>query len=119
MSFTSISHALQSFLSSEFAVRNGAEEFINSIPEKDFLGGIQQYLSALDLPEAELTELAALLLKKQYIDKDANLQKIPEDVIVQIVTKVEATITETRKILYIKRACEILVKLYTLKGGIS
>lgn len=54
MSFTTIAHALSSFLSSDFSIRNGAEEFLNSIPEKDFLGGISQFLSALDLPDEKV-----------------------------------------------------------------
>ncbi|KAL4480079.1 hypothetical protein ABPG74_020595 [Tetrahymena malaccensis] len=120
MSFSNISEALQTFLSaSDLNARSQAEQFLNSIPEKDFQGGIYQYLSALDLQDEKLCELGALLLKKQYIDKDEVLQKIPDNILGEIVQKVEQSINENRKTLYIKRACEILVKLYTNKNGLA
>ncbi|KAL4509172.1 hypothetical protein ABPG72_018103 [Tetrahymena utriculariae] len=120
MSFSNISEALLTFLSaSDLNARSQAELFLNSIPEKDFQGGIYQYLSALDLQDEKLCELAALLLKKQYIDKDEILQKIPDNILGEIVKKVEQSINENRKTLYIKRACEILVKLYTNKNGLA
>lgn len=60
-----------------------------------------------------------MLLKKQYIDKDTELAKIPDNILGEIVSQVEKSINEGRKTLYIKRASEILVKLYTQKNGMA
>ncbi|EGR27811.1 kap beta 3 protein, putative [Ichthyophthirius multifiliis] len=112
--FQNISEALESFLfCNEEVKRKSAEEFLNQIPSADFTGGIFEYLSALNLRKPECNELAAILLKKQYIDKTENLQKIPQDILQQMTQTLESTITAERKVVYLKRVFEILVKIYT------
>ncbi|EGR30813.1 Ran binding protein, putative, partial [Ichthyophthirius multifiliis] len=117
MSYNSIQQVLESFLfNQDFNQRKTAEDFLNQIPNVDFYGGLNQYLSALSLPKSELSELAALMLKKQYIDNEDNLQKISIEQQTEILQKVQQSITSTpRNYLYIKRAVEIIIKLYTLQ----
>jgi len=56
--------------------------------------------------------MGALLLKKKYLDNKENLHKISRDKLEMIVTSVTACMTATRQVMFLKRCCEILVKIY-------
>ncbi|CAM6005251.1 unnamed protein product [Sphagnum balticum] len=60
--------------------------------------------------------MAALLLKKKYLDIKDNMSKIPGDKLDYIVMKVHECMTVEKPLLFLKRCCEILVKIYTLGG---
>lgn len=60
MSFTSISSVLADFLSSDNDIRGTAEKFIDSIPEADFLGGLQTYVGALDIVDSSVNQWVAV-----------------------------------------------------------
>lgn len=57
--------------------------------------------------------MSALLFKKKYLDIPENFNKIDQEKMISVIQKVQASITTERKLSYLKRCCEILVKIYT------
>ncbi len=57
--------------------------------------------------------MAALLLKKKYLDDTNNFQKIPASKLEFIVGSVKNMILPEKSLTFLKRCCEILVKLFT------
>lgn len=56
--------------------------------------------------------MAALLLKKKYLDIKDNLDALSPAKIQHIVQSVQAVMTPNKKTLFLKRCCDILVKLF-------
>ena len=57
--------------------------------------------------------MAAVLLKKKYLDNLDNFKKISQEKMISMIQKVQASITTDRMLSYLKRCCEILVRIYT------
>jgi len=57
--------------------------------------------------------MAALLLKKKYLDPKEMIERIPREKMEMIVTSVNASMTASRPTLFLKRCCEILVRIYS------
>lgn len=111
MSFQNIEQALQAFLTADNNLRKGAEEFLNNIPKSNFDEGIDQFLSGMDIQNESIAQLAALYLKKKYLDDEAMLQRLNEQSITKIVTKVQNSVNESKNFSYLQRSFEILVKI--------
>jgi hypothetical protein len=57
--------------------------------------------------------MSALLLKKKYLDDTTNFQKISASKLEFIVCSVKNMILPDKSLTFLKRCCEILVKLFT------
>jgi endonuclease III len=56
--------------------------------------------------------MAALLLKKKYLDVKANLDALSPAKMHHIIQSVQAVMTTDKKTQFLKRCCDILVKLF-------
>lgn len=57
--------------------------------------------------------MAALLLKKKYLDDANNFSKISNSKLEFIVSSVKNLILPEKSLTFLKRCCEILVKMFT------
>lgn len=57
--------------------------------------------------------MGALLLKKKYLDPKNNIEKIPQEKLVAIVSSVKNCMSAARPVMFLKRCCEILVRIYS------
>jgi hypothetical protein len=57
--------------------------------------------------------MAALLLKKKYLDDANNFSKISNSKLEFIVSSVKNLILPEKSLTFLKRCCEILVKVFT------
>lgn len=57
--------------------------------------------------------MGALLLKKKYLDDQTNFSKISNEKLEFIVSSVKNNILPERSVSFLKRCCEILVKVFT------
>jgi hypothetical protein len=67
----------------------------------------------------KVAAMGALLLKKKYLDTKENLRKIPREKLEMVVTNVTASMTANRQVMFLKRCCEILVKIYTFAVNLT
>ena len=56
--------------------------------------------------------MAALLLKKKYLDVKANLDALSPAKMHHIIQSVQAVMTTDKNTQFLKRCCDILVKLF-------
>jgi hypothetical protein len=57
--------------------------------------------------------MGALLLKKKYLDAKPMIEKMSQEKLVTIVTSVKNSMNVNRPTMFLKRCCEILVRIYT------
>lgn len=57
--------------------------------------------------------MGALLLKKKYLDPKPNIERISQEKLSNIVSNVKGCMTATRPVMFLKRCCEILVRVYS------
>jgi hypothetical protein len=57
--------------------------------------------------------MGALLLKKRYLDETTNFERISKEKLEFIVTSTKNSILPNKSLTFIKRCCEILVKVYS------
>lgn len=57
--------------------------------------------------------MAALLLKKKYLDPKEMIERIPKEKLGVLVSTVNNSMTANRPLLYLKRCCEILIRIYS------
>lgn len=57
--------------------------------------------------------MGALLLKKKYLDAKPMIEKLSQEKLVTIVTSVKNSMNVNRPTMFLKRCCEILVRIYT------
>jgi hypothetical protein len=58
--------------------------------------------------------MGALLLKKKYLDpKSGQIEKISQDRLSHIVACVRNSMSSERPVTFLKRCCEILVRIYS------
>lgn len=100
--------------------RTQAELFIEQIPLNSFEQGIDAFIASMghqnpQVPYSitQVSTMAALLLKKKYLDDTTNFQKIPGSKLEFIVGSVKNMILPEKSLTFLKRCCEILVKLFT------
>jgi hypothetical protein len=67
----------------------------------------------------KVAAMGALLLKKKYLDTKDNLRKIPREKLEMVVTNVTASMTANRQVMFLKRCCEILVRIYTFAVNLT
>lgn len=61
----------------------------------------------------QVASMGALLLKKKYLDPKPNIERIPQEKLVAIVSSVKNCMNATRPVMFLKRCCEILVRIYS------
>ncbi len=57
--------------------------------------------------------MGALLLKKKYLDPKTTIERIPQEKLAGIVSNVKGCMTPNRPVMFLKRCCEILVRIYS------
>lgn len=57
--------------------------------------------------------MAALLLKKKYLDCKENMEQISKDNLELMVTSVTNMMTAEKPVMFLKRCADIIVKVYT------
>lgn len=57
--------------------------------------------------------MGALLLKKKYLDVKDNIARLPKEKLELIVTSVTSTMLPEKPLLFLRRCCEILVRIYS------
>ena len=57
--------------------------------------------------------MGALLLKKKYLDVKDNLAKLSKDKLELIVSTVTSMMVPEKQLIFLKRCCEILVRIYS------
>lgn len=55
--------------------------------------------------------MAALLLKKKYLDKKETISRLPKEKLSMIATSVTGMMNPDRQVMFLKRCCEILVRI--------
>lgn len=61
----------------------------------------------------QVAAMGALLLKKKYLDPKPMIEKITQDRLVTIVGSVKNSMNAGRPVMFLKRCCEILVRIYS------
>ena len=56
--------------------------------------------------------MSALLLKKKYLDIKDNIAKLPKEKLQLIVSHVISLMTADKPLMFLKRCCEVLVRIY-------
>ena len=90
-----------------------AENIINQLPLTNFEQGIDTLLMGMNNQTPQISEMAAFLLKKKYLDIKENFINITHEKLNLIVKTVQSLMTVQKPQLFLKRCCDILVKIYT------
>ena len=67
----------------------------------------------------QIASMGALLLKKKYLDpQSGSIEKISQHKLSEIVVSVKNCMTANRTVMFLKRCCEILVRVYVFAVGL-
>lgn len=58
-----------------------------------------------------MSSMAALLLKKKYLDNKETISRLPREKLSMIATSVTGMMNPERQVMFLKRCCEILVRI--------
>ncbi len=60
----------------------------------------------------QVATMAALLLKKKYLEPEAMSQKLTNEKLEYIVKSVQTCMKPEKPVLFLRRCCDIMVKIY-------
>lgn len=92
--------------------RTEAEKFVDQIPVSNFDQGIDAFLMTMNHENTQVATMAALLLKKKYLEPEAMSQKLTNEKLEYIVKSVQACMKPEKPVLFLRRCCDIMVKIY-------
>jgi hypothetical protein len=69
--------------------------------------------SEVNINIIKIAQMGALLLKKKYLDVKENFEKIQNTKLEFIIQSVQNSISLDKKPIFLKRCCDILVKIYS------
>lgn len=92
--------------------RAEAEKFVDMIPVNSFDQGIEAFLMTMNHENTQVASMAALLLKKKYLESEEMSKKLTNDKLEFIVKSVQAVMQAEKPVMFLKRCCDILVKVY-------
>ena len=64
----------------------------------------------------QVSSMAALLLRKKYLENEETSKKLSNEKLEYILKSVQACMNAERPIMFLKRCCDILVKVYNQAG---
>lgn len=96
--------------------RMEAEKYVADIPMTNFDQGIDAFLLSMNHENAQVSAMAVLLLKKMYLEKEETAKQLSNEKLEYIVRSVQASMGAERPLMFLRRCCDILVKIYNQIG---
>lgn len=96
--------------------RMQAEQFVDQIPLNNFDQGIDAFLMTMNHENIQVASMAALLLKKKYLEPEQMASKMSPEKLEYIVKSVQACMQPEKPVLFLRRCCDIMVKAYNQVG---
>ena len=93
-----------------------AEKFVENIPLTHFDQGIDAFLLTMNHENIQVASMAALLLKKKYLEPEDIAKNLSNEKLQHIVHGVQGCMNAQRQPTFLKRCCDILVKVYNQIG---
>jgi hypothetical protein len=78
----------------------------------NFDQGIEAFLMTMNHENTQIATLAALLLKKKYLDSAEMSQKLTIQKMEYIIKSVQVCMQSEKPVLFLRRCCDIIVKIY-------
>lgn len=111
-----LDNVIEVLLSPDNQRRIEAEKFVDNIPLTHFDQGIEAFLLTMNHQNPQVASMAALLLKKKYLENEESVQKLSTERLEYILKNVQGCMNADRPIMFLNRCCDILVKVYNHAG---
>lgn len=108
-----LASVIEVLLSSDNNRRLEAERYVNEIPLTNFDQGIDGFLSCMHNENPHISSMSALLLKKKYLDSKNIFVMLSREKLETILHGTQECMKPDKPLQFLKRCCDILVKLYT------
>ena len=92
--------------------RAEAERYVDMIPVNNFDQGIDAFLMTMNHENTQVSTMAALLLKKKYLESKEMSEKLTHEKLEYIVKSVQNTMQADKPVMFLRRCCDIMVKVY-------
>lgn len=92
--------------------RAQAEQFVDQIPHSNFDQGIDAFLMTMNHENMQVASMAALLLKKKYLEPEEMAAKMTPEKLEYVVKSVQACMQPEKPVMFLRRCCDIMVKAY-------
>jgi hypothetical protein len=104
---------IEILLSADNQRRTEAEQFLQDITTSNFNEAVDGFLHVMGNANPNMASMGALLLKKKYLDVKDQVARLSRDKLELIVSTVTTMMTPERPVLFLRRCCEILVRIYS------